>query len=974
MTHRTAPVPARRAAALQRLAAAAAVAAALLGAAGAADSPGCPAADASVAVTSLRCEDLSAPLGLDAASPRLSWILESPGRGVRQSAYWILVASRPDLLEPGRADVWDSGRVASPRSVQVSYAGRPLLSRTRYHWKVRIWDGRGAESAWSAPAWWETGLLKSGDWTASWIGLRDVAPVALPETAAWVESTAWAEPKLETRAEILERLAKLAPAVHLRKGFRAAKAIRRARAYVCGLGYYELYLNGRRIGDHALDPAQTDYETRALYATYDVTDALRVGENAVGAILGDGFYAQTVSEFASKMEYGTPGLIFQLDVDYADGTSFRLASDPTWKGAAGPILKSNVFAGEVYDARREMAGWAAPGFDDAAWRPAEAMPPLSPRLESQAMPAVRRIETLRPVRVTAPGPGVRIYDFGRNISGWARLSVEAPRGTALRLRFAEFMETGGSLSFLSTGPHATGVVQTDLYICRGGARETWEPRFTSHGFRYAELSGFTGEPGPDALEAVVVRSALEPAGAFASSDEILDRVHALALRTFEANLIGIPTDCPARERAGWLGDAHVTVEALLFAFDMAPFWRKYIRDVETTTDLKKGVPAAVAPGRRRVGNPPDWGVATIFLPWYLYLYTGDDRLLEEHYPYMRSFSEFFASQADAAGIVSAGLGDWWDPTRASGDDRAGGGGKPQNTAPALTSTAYLHYSAKLMAAIAERLGKPGDAETFRARAERAAASFNRAFFDATYRSYGSQTADALALYMGLVPAGQERRVAESLARDVAETWSGHASAGSHGATRLYWALGKYGHDDVAYAILRQDGYPGFRHLFSLGATTLWERMGSLKPGQAAPEGSLSHPFHGGYDAWFYQGVAGIEPDPARPGFEHFFLKPELVRQIARAEARYRSVRGLIRSAWRAEGGAFLWNVTVPGNASATISVPTADAEAITEGAEKAAAAPGVRFVRVDGGYAVFEIGSGDYAFRSPIAGGAGPLK
>ena len=942
----------------------------------AADSSGraLPASDAGFRASTLRCEDAVNPLGVDAASPRLSWIVESNRRGARQSAYRILVASRPDLLQSDAADLWDSGRVASPQSVNVGYVGRLLRSGETCHWKVRVWDASGAESAWSEPARWEMGLLRSEDWTAKWIGLRTVDPVAGSDVNAWVESTAAPEPKLETRAEILQRLAKLAPAVHFRKSFPAVKEIRRARAYVCGLGYYELYLNGKKVGDHVLDPAQTDYDKRALYATYDVTEEIRRGDNAVGVILGDGFFAQSVSEFASKMEYGLPGFILRLDLDYADGSSTRVVSDASWKAAAGPVLKSNVFAGEVYDARREMPGWTEPGFEDGTWRPADPLDPLSPRLESQMMPAVRRVEILRPVRLTQPKPGVWVYDFGRNFAGWARINAAAPRGTALKLRFAEFMEAGGALNFDSTGPQATGVIPSDLYVCRGGGRETWEPRFTYHGFRYAELSGYPGEPGLDLLEGVAVRSGLERAGTFSCSDDLLNRIHETALRTFESNLVGIPTDCPARERAGWLGDAHVTVEATLFNYDMAAFWRKYIRDIETTSDLKGGIPAAVAPGRRRVGSPPDWGVATVLLPWFLYLYDGDARVLEDHYDDMVRFCDFFKSQAGTDGIVSAGLGDWWDPTRASGDDRVGGGGKPQNTKPALTSTAYLYYSTKLLAAVAERLDKPADAETFRARAERVRADFAKAFFDATDRSYGSQTADALALYMGLVPAGQERRVAESLARDVDETWSGHASVGSHGATHLYWALGKYGYDEVAYDIFRRDGYPGFRHLFSLGATTLWERMGSLKPGQAAPEGSLNHPFHGGYDAWFYQGIAGIEPDPARPGFEHFFLKPELIHRLARAEASYLSVRGRIRSAWKSEGGAFLWDITVPGNASATVFVPTSDAEKITEGAAKASEAPGIRFVRVDDGYAVFEVGSGAYAFRSPIPGGTGPRK
>ncbi len=487
----------------------------------------------------------------------------------------------------------------------------------------------------------------------------------------------------------------------------------------------------------------------------------------VGVILGEGFYSQSVTGFGSNMKYGEPGVILQLEIEFRDGSSHRIVTNSSWRASAGPILKNNVYAGEVYDARHEISGWDKADFDDKEWIQAEAVKPLSPRLEPQLLPPIKRIKTINPIKLSNPKPGLWVYDMGQNFAGWARLKVKAKKGTGIMLRFGEWIESEGLVNFDSTGHFATGVIQSDMYICKGSGLEIWEPRFTYHGFRYVEMTSYPCRPTLNMLEGIVVRTSVKQDGQFTCSDELINRVHRTVLWTEESNLHSIPSDCPHRERSGWLGDAHVSVEMSIYNYGMAQFWRKFVRDIETTSDLKDGVPAAVAPGKRKVGKPPDWGVATILLPWYQYLYYDDQRLLEEHYDYMVRFCDYFYRLSDNW-IVSAGLGDWCDPVAYPGAERIGGGGKPQNTSPALTSTAYFYVSAKIMKEVASLLARQKDANKHLQWALEIKKAFNDRFYDKKTKHYGSQTAAGLALYMVLVPEGEEKEVAQRLARDVRE--------------------------------------------------------------------------------------------------------------------------------------------------------------------------------------------------------------
>ncbi len=1039
-------------------------------------------------VDKLRCEYLDNPVGLDMPAPRLGWILKASGFGAAQTAYRIQMAASPEALDRGDA-IWDTAKVVSDRSIQVPYGGRPLVSRERVYWRVRVWDQDDAPSPWSAPAFFEMGLLSPADWEAEWIteppapapaplpnlaraawiwhpdGARDDQTVyfrasfRLPEDAAiaravaqftadnradlyingkeagragtwqqlsqftvtdlvhagqntvairahnqgaaagllaafkveleggdsvylgtgpgWRVTTQAAE-GWETRADIAAwrgalkiaaygaapwgavpvRNADPQPAPLFRRDFRVEGKVVRARAYVCGLGYNEFYLNGKKIGDHVLDPAQTDYQKRAFYVVHDVTDALKQGDNTAGIWLGDGWFDQSV--VWGGFSYGQPCTIAQIEITYEDGVTQRVVTDGRWRVGQGPVRGNNIYAGETYNARLVTPGWASPGFEAEGWRVAAVRPSPTETLQAQLLPPIKRIKEIRPVAITNPASGVYIVDMGQNFAGWAKLRIRGERGERIRMRFAEALTPDGLLDPRSTGIYATKVVQTDTYYCKGGGMETWEPRFTYHGFRYVELTGCSRTPDLRTLTGVVVHTAVTPVGRFTCSDPLLNRIHETALWTECSNLHGIPTDCPHRERCGWLGDAHVSAEMTIFNFAMARFWTKYMRDVETS--LIDGVtPTYVAPGKRTCGAAShDWATALYQVPWYLYVYYGDRAALEEHYASgARWLEEIRTKQLDDHLILQGrdwhvGLGDWCPP----------GGNRNMQAPVPLTSTVYVYYDHMLMAQMARILGKPDDARFYEDFAARQREQFNAAFYDAANHTYGSQTANALALYVGLVPDGDAAKVAESLAYDVRVTAQGHHTTGIMGSRYLFGELSRYGHGDEALGILQQRDYPSIGWLFELGATTLWESWGrGVEPGGEMPRYSLNHPMQGGFDAWFYDGICGIRPDPEQPGFKHFFVEPRLVGDLQSAKAEFDSSHGLIRSSWKRSTDKGYCDITVPANTTATLLLPCRDLEKVRVNGQAPARARGVKEVTAEGGLLV---GAGRYRVQFPL--------
>ena len=796
-----------------------------------------PESSAPVRVIRLSCEFLEHPLNLHTQQPRLSWQLISERRNVRQTAYRILVASSPAVLAENTGNLWDSGRVPSSQSVLVPYNGLPLVTGQHCYWKVQVWDEAGVVTDWSEPAVWEMGLLNPDNWAAQWIRAPRFDPVTSEPINRWIQRTA-SLPLQE------QRLQQLTPAPLFRKQFTVPDSIRFARLHICAPGYYETYLNGVKVGKHVLDPAQTDYGQRALYVTYDVTGLLQTGANAWGIMSGDGWYHQAVA-FQPDFSYGEPAVMARLEIELATDSTLTIVTDRSWRAAPGPIVKNNIYAGEVYDARREWSGWTTPAFDDNGWRHAMEVPALSPVSEPQLLPPIRVIRRIKPLHLYQRRPGVWVFDMGQNFAGWVRLKVKAPSGTAIALRYAEWADKYGTVDFSSTGNRETGVIQSDMYICNGDSLEIWEPRFTYHGFRYVEMTGFPGEPTLNTIEGVQVRTDVDSIGHFICADSLLNRIHEIALWTIESNLHGFPENCPHRERCGWLGDAHVYQQTVLYNYGAQQFYAKFVKDMETSAEFD-GSLRNIAPGRRKAGKAVDGGVATILIPYYHYLFTGDQRLLRNHYAYMRRFMDFFYRQADHW-IVNQGLGDRCDPAAFPGAERE----TPQHTPPRITATAYFYQSSIIMQQVATLLGDSSAALHYREWAVSIRDAFIRTFYDSTRHTYGSQTADAFAIDLGLFPPGDSTLLAASLAADVMEVHHGHFTTGSHGIGRLLPVLSGTGYDSVAYAVLSADGFPGFRYLFDIGATTLWEQVGSYDPlGRIPPTRSLNHPFHSGYDKWF----------------------------------------------------------------------------------------------------------------------------
>src|SRR5947208_4260759 len=691
----------------------------------------------------LRCEYLSNPLGIDVAQPRFSWVLEHSERGQSQSAYRMLVATRRDALDQDKGDQWDSGQVRSDQSTQVVYDGKPLESGRTYHWKVRYWDKQGHQSEYSQAARFDTGLLNRDEWKGQWIG----------------------------------------GANQLRTEFQLAESPVRARAYICGLGYYELRINGHKVGDNVLDPAWTTYDKRALYTTYDVTPYLKRGSNAVGVMLGDGWYK-------SKQ------LLLQMNVELVGGKRASIASGPSWKAHDGPITSDSVWDGEVYDARLETPGWDQPGFDASDWKDAEAAKGPGGVLSAQMMPAIQAADSMPPVALANPQPGVYVYDMGQNSSGWVRLRVSGPRGAAVKMRFSELVYDNGMIN----RQNIREAKSRDIYILRGEGVETYEPRFTYHGFRYVEVTGYPGTPSLDSLRGRVVHTAVAPTGSFVASKQILNQIQKLIRWSQLTNLFSIPTDCDQRnERQGWMGDAQVTAEEAMLNFDMAAFYTNFVRDIHDIQSPEGMVSDTVPHRYGSYPADPAWGTAYPQLCWYMWQQYGDRRILEENYDGLRKYVEFLRSRATDNVLSYSYYGDWVFVERTPGE---------------FVSDAYYSYDAQILSKIAEILGKSSDAETYSQLLGPIKEAFNRKFLNAGAGNYanGTQTASAMALYLDLVPKDHRGAVASNLANDIVYTHDTHLTTGFIGVKYLMPALTMIGRSDLAYDLATQTTYPSWGYM------------------------------------------------------------------------------------------------------------------------------------------------------------------
>ena len=879
---------------------------------------------ATVQVNDLRVESLVDPVGIDVARPRMGWKLVATGRDVVQTAYQVQVAAGP-VPDFGAPPAWDSGRIASDESVHVAYDGPVLASRARYFWRVRVWTAGDTVSGWSAPAYWEMGLLEPQDWSAGWI------------RAGWRD-----DPAISS------------PAPFLRREFGASGQVAAARIYATAHGVYELYLNGNRVGDRLFAPGFTSYHKRLQYQTYDVTGLLREGPNVLGAILADGWYRGLLGFDGNRNTYGTDlGLLLQLEIRYANGDPEIVGSDADWRATTGPIRASDMYTGETYDARLDLGSWSEAGYDDSSWPAVQVYDPGLQPLVADLAPPVRRIEEIRPVAVFPAPSGEIIADMGQNFAGRVRMRVRGEAGQTVRLRHGEALDADGNLY----AANLRGAAQTDSYTLRGGGEETWEPRFTFHGFRYVALDGYPGGfPAPGDLTGIVIHSDLEQTGTFETSDPRLNRLQQNILWSQRSNFLEIPSDCPQRdERLGWTGDAQIFAATACFNMNAQAFLTRWLRDLAADQRPDGSVPWVIpdALGGASAGAA-GWGDAAVVLPWTLYLHYGDERILEEQYPSMQRWLAYALAQAGSDGVWQSGFhfGDWLsDP-----DDA---------TPNALVATAWLAHSLDLVSQVARILGHEGDAALYRTAFSRIRQAFRKAYvsFAGTLRN-PSQTAYVLALRFGLLSESLEPAAATELVRNIRKRGT-HLSTGFLGTPHINPVLTAHGYGDVAYDLLFQESWPSWLYPLTQGATTIWERWDGIRDGrfQDPALNSLNHYAYGAVGEWMYQTVGGLQPDPENPGYKNILIRPHPDPRLRFARARLVTGYGPAHVAWERNGASMEIVVEIPPNAGGTIRLPGAILEDVTEGDAPLTEAAGVRSALQDADAVVLQAGSGVYRFR-----------
>jgi len=891
-------------------------------------------ADTSLRVDQLRTEYLSNPIGTDVRRPRLSWRIVTSRRNTVQTAYEIAVSTDSAGLLAGRPLVWSSGRVPSDRSVFVEYGGPALRSATRYYWHVRVWDGTRA-SAWSTPSWWETGLLGRSDWTAQWIR----PPDAQHDSAG-------------------------GPAPMLRHAFTLAGRVRSARLYVTSLGLYAVELNGHRVGADAFTPGWTSYGKRLQYQTYDVTGLLATGSNAIGATLGDGWYRGHLGFNDGQNLYGRRvALLLQLDVRYADGRAERIVSDGGWKAATGPILMSDIYGGETYDARQERAGWSTPRYDDSGWNPVALADPPAAVLVAPVAEAVRRTAEIRPIAILHTPSGQTAFDLGQNITGWVRLRVSGAAGTTIVLRHGEVLDKDGNVYF----GNLRNAAQTDRYTLRGGAEEIYEPHFTYHGFRYVTVEGLPTPPTLETVTGIVVHSDLPETGRFVTSDTMLNRLQQNIVWGQRGNFLDVPTDCPQRdERLGWTGDAQVFARTAAFNMFVPGFFSKWLADL--AADQHPGgsvpwvIPNPLGGDSTTFASAAGWADAAVVVPWTMYLVYGDQRLLERQYPSMRAWVDYGARRA-GPGLVwrnNRYFGDWlaWHS-----DDASYPGA---TTGKDFIATAYLAHSTDLVARAAAALGRTTDARKYAARFAAIRDAFQREFVSPGGRvAENTQTAYAMAINFGLVRpaerAGDTRRLADDI-----RVHGGHLSTGFLGTPEVTHALSNNGHLADAYRLLLQRGYPSWLYPITRGATTMWERWDGIRPDSSFEEPSMNsfnHYAFGAVGDWMYQVIGGINLDPSAPGYRHALIAPRPGGGLTSASTAIETLYGTLATAWTLDSTAYTLDVDVPPNTSARLTLWDATAGRTRVSGRPVARAVGVRSLHQEGNDLVLEVGSGHYAFR-----------
>jgi len=884
----------------------------------------------------LTCEYLENPSVVDVPHPRLSWInvADEGVRGQAQTAYQVRVASSIKKLD--KPDLWDSGRCISDQSIRVAYDGEPLNSRQECWWQVRVWDKDGMVSPWSEPGWWRMGLLHQDDWKAEWIGAPWQGEEALPKPDGGPDG----------RPEKFGP-----PAPLLRKEFQVEKEVTSAVAYVTGLGYFELYLNGSKVGEDVLVPNQTNYGKRpqlmdaliylpddfrdykVMYLAYDIKAQLQLGTNAIGGILGNGFYNPAKFWAAA---YGSPRFLCQVHMVYADGSEKVIVTDGSWKASKSPILMDMVYYGEIYDARKEQPGWSEPGYEDSDWEMVAIRKPPFGRLVVHTAQPDRVTERFEPVSVEKLGDGHFMVDFGTEISGWVRLNhVEGPQGHRVEMKF--------------NGNNYSG---DNTYICSGNGPSSYAPRFNWFVFSGVEITNWPGELTSEHLTAEAVNTYIKPSAIFRTSNALFNEINTIWRRSQTDNMHGgVASDCPHRERSPYTGDGQITCITVLHNYDARNFYHKWVQDMLGAQNKETGYVPNGAPWQPGCGGGPAWGAAICVIPWQFYVHYGATDMLEENYEGMKGYIRYMQTWVDPEGIMFSkrtakdgqvlkwfNLGEWVPPGLLIPDE--------------MVHTFYLWYCATIAGNSASILGYDEEAENFMKIAGRTRDAFQKRFYDREKGSYGAGGGNILALKMG-VPDDQYERVVAALKADILRN-RGHLDTGIIGTRFFFEVLAEHGMNDLAYEALTKQTEPGFGHWIELGSTTTRERWDE--------GGSHNHPMFGGGLAYFYRYLAGMQADPAQPGYRHITFRPQPVDHLEYVSYINKTSYGKGGITWKNGEDGFNMDITVPVGCWATVFIPAGDPSLVSEGGEAAEEASGVELLGMENGYVKYKVVSGQYSF------------
>lgn len=889
-------------------------------------------------VKDLRCEYQVNPIGLDHRSPRISWRLQSSERAAVQSAYRIEVAEDADFQQ----SVWDSGKVESDQSVHVELKGFQMAARKRYHYRVQAWNRHGRSSGWSNQAIFETGFIDTSEWSAEWIS----APTALSAGSDQVPM--------------------------FRCDFHIDGEVSSARVYASALGIYELELNGKRVGDHYFAPGWTSYKHRLQYQTYDVTELLSSGKNGIGALLGSGWYKGVLGWDGKNEHYGNrTALLVQIHIDYADGRQEVIVSDNRWKVSGSPILMSEIYDGETYDARLERSNWSCGDYDDSGWYPVDVIEQSKDILVAQENVPVRKIERIQPIELITTPKGETVIDMGQNMVGWIRFTVQGKAGQEVSIHHAEILDHEGNF-YLDNIRKAK---QTIRYVLKGGERETFEPHFTFQGFRYIRLVGFQEPIRLEDFTGIVLHSDMETTGEFTCSDPLINQLQHNIRWGLKGNFLDVPTDCPQRdERLGWTGDAQVFARTSAYLSNVVPFFRKWLHDLKVEqAELDGGVPFVV-PNilSEKAQSASAWGDAAVIIPWTLYVCYGDKRVLEEQYDSMKAWVEFIRRQGDNEYLWNSGFhfGDWL-ALDSRPDSYIGA------TARDFVATAYYAYSVSLVQKAAVVLGRSEEGEHYADLHTRILDAFTQEFVTPAGRlSVPTQTGQVLSLMFGLVEGEAKERAVHKLL-ELLEEEKFHLTTGFVGTPYLNHVLSDNGKSEFAYKLLLQQDYPSWLYQVTKGATTIWEHWDGIKPDGSfwSPDmNSFNHYAYGAIGDWLYRVVAGIDTDERNPGYKRVIIRPMPGDGMTWAEGRIDTMYGEVSCRWtKLDGERLDIQVVIPPNATAEIRLPYAPADGVTESGTALKEAAGISNVKVENMGVTLEAGSGTYSFSYVLTQPIPPL-